>query len=115
MVGSPATTVTVIDTGCELTHPDLAANMLPGRDVVDGDDDPSPHPTEQGAEHGTACSGIIAAVGNNGVGISGTCPTCTLRCVRFLTDHATPLSADVEAFSFAIDHGEGEQIGRAHV
>lgn len=104
--GSARVTIQVIDTGCDLTHPDLAANLLPGLDVIDGDDDPSASLTSSGSSHGTACAGLIAAVGDNGVDIAGTCPECKLRCVRLLDDEATmtPVSADVDAMRFAIDH-----------
>jgi len=69
--------------------------------VVSGDDDPSPVPTEVGAEHGTSCAGLVAASTNNGEGIAGACPECRMRCVRLLSDDPVPLGADVEAFDFA--------------
>ena len=80
--GDRDTSVVVIDGGCDMDHPDLAAQFIGGRDFVDGDDDPSPLPRAKGNAHGTACAGIIAAAGNNGVGIAGVCPECTLHCVR---------------------------------
>lgn len=106
-VGDPGTTIVVIDDGCDLQHPDLQAAMLGGLDALDGDDDPSYTPDIAGNEHGTACAGIIAAVGDNRVGITGVCPTCTLRCVRlFDRSHALiPVSADLRAFDFAFDSG----------
>lgn len=81
--------VAVLDAGCDVRHPDLAANLfhnwsdVPGNAVDDdangyvddhtgwdvrfGDDD---HPR---SEHGTSVAGIIGAAGNNGKGISGVC------------------------------------------
>ncbi len=105
--GAPETTIVVVDDGCDMDHPDLAAAMLGGRDVLDEDDDASYTPRVRGNEHGTACAGIVAAVGNNDLGITGACPQCTLRCVRlFDRNHALiPLSADVEAFSYAFETG----------
>lgn len=102
-LGDPGVTVVVVDTGCDMAHADLAAKMDPGRDVVDGDDDPSPVLSEDGAAHGTSCAGLIAASTDNDLGIAGGCPECRLRCVRLLSDSATPLSADVDAFQFALD------------
>ncbi len=58
--------VAVLDTGADLDHPDLSANLLPGYDFSDGDDDPS---DEEG--HGTMVAGIIGAVTNNGIGVAG--------------------------------------------
>ncbi|MBK8170193.1 MAG: S8 family serine peptidase [Sandaracinaceae bacterium] len=104
-VGSPSTTVAVIDDGCDLTHPDLAAKLLPGLDVYDGDDDPSYLPNGDGNSHGTACAGLVGAVTDNSIGVAGTCPECTLRCVRLLgpSGSLVPLSADVMAFNFALE------------
>jgi serine protease len=106
-VGNPDTSIVVIDDGCDTQHPDLAAAMLGGLDVLDDDDDPSYAPNVAGNEHGTACSGIIAAVGDNKLGIAGVCPTCRLRCVRlFDRSHALiPVSSDIRAFDFAYESG----------
>lgn len=103
--GSPDTSIVVVDDGCDLQHPDLAAAMVGGLDVLDDDDDPSYSPKVRGNEHGTACAGIIAAVGNNKLGISGVCPTCSLRCVRLfdMTHSLIPVSADVRAFNYAFE------------
>lgn len=101
--GDPSTTIVVVDTGCDLGHPDLDGKMDPGRDVVDQDDDPSYEPTDSGAAHGTACAGLVAAETDNDEGIAGGCPECRIRCVRMLSDEPTPLSADVEAFQFALE------------
>jgi thermitase len=60
------TIVAVIDTGVDATHPDLAPNLLPGRDFVAGDDDPS---DENG--HGTHVAGTIAGNRGNGIGVAG--------------------------------------------
>ena len=101
--GGPETTVVVLDNGCDLDHPDLSDKLDPGRDTVEGDDDPSYAPGAPGNEHGTACAGIVGAEAGNGIGIAGTCPGCRLRCVRILSDgeEALPTSVTVEAFEFA--------------
>lgn len=103
--GDRGTTIVVVDNGCQTDHPDLAANMLPGRDVLSHDDDPTPVATGNGANHGTACAGLVAAATDNGVGVAGVCPECTLRCVRLLAGGGmpVPISADVEAMNFARD------------
>lgn len=106
--GSAAVTITIVDNGCDLSHPDLAPSFLPGRDVLAGDDDPSFVPGVSGNEHGTACAGVAGAVGHNGVGIAGACPACTLRCVRMLgaRGELIPLSVNVAAFDTAIERGD---------
>ena len=66
--GSSSVTVAVIDTGVEDDHEDLADNLLTGYNVIDLSsdvEDTSPH------SHGTAVTGIIAAIGNNGKGVAG--------------------------------------------
>jgi subtilisin family serine protease len=105
--GDPDTTIVVIDDGCDMQHPDLVDAMLGGLDVSDNDDDPSFAPGVKGNEHGTACSGIIAAVGDNKLGIAGVCPRCTLRCVRlFDRDHPlVAVSTDLRAFNYAFESG----------
>jgi serine protease len=103
-LGTDTTTIVVVDTGCDLEHPDLVAKLDPGRDVVDGDDDPSFDPGDAGASHGTACAGLVGADTDNDEGIAGGCPACRVRCVRLLSESVpVPLSADVEAFQFALE------------
>lgn len=84
--------VAVLDSGVRYNHEDLAANMwrnpneIPGNgidddgngyvddvygiDAVSNDSDPIDDRISF-IYHGTACAGIIGAVGNNGVGIAG--------------------------------------------
>jgi serine protease len=106
--GARDVTVAIVDDGCDLAHPDLSAQFVAGRDVFEGDDDPSYGPNQPGNAHGTACAGVVAAQANDGVGIAGTCPECTLSCVRLLNNYETegvPLSADIAAFDFAFESG----------
>lgn len=64
------TVIGLVDSGVDLDHEDLADNILAGGwDFGDDDDDPS---DELG--HGTQVCGVIAAVRNNSVGISGVAP-----------------------------------------
>jgi len=58
--------VAVIDTGLNLNHPDLIGNTVAGYDFVTGKTN-----VVDLAGHGTAVSGTIAAVTNNGVGSAG--------------------------------------------
>ena len=70
--GDASVVIAVIDNGFEITHPDLAANILPGRDAADNDSDPTPPSSRYSntfAGHGTHTAGLAAAVTDNGAGI----------------------------------------------
>jgi serine protease len=69
-------TVAVVDTGVDLEHPDLKANLLPGYDFVDNDNIPQ---DQDG--HGTHVAGIVAANGT----VSGIAPEVKLLPVRSLS------------------------------
>ena len=65
--GDSSILVAVIDTGVDWNHPDLAGNYdASGYDWVNMDDDPM-----DDSGHGTHCTGVIAAMINNGMGIAG--------------------------------------------
>ncbi|MEE9554062.1 MAG: IPTL-CTERM sorting domain-containing protein [candidate division Zixibacteria bacterium] len=79
--GDPGVVISIIDTGMDLTHPDLAANLLPrnGHDWDFADTDNSP---DDEGNHGTACSGIAAAVANNNIGVAGIANQCRIMPLR---------------------------------
>lgn len=103
--GDPSTTISIIDNGCDLLHPDLEAHLRAGYDALDDDDTPSFDPTRTGSEHGTACAGIVAAVPNNEIGIVGVCPECSVSCIRLINNGPIPVSSDLRAFEFALEQG----------
>ena len=83
--------VNVIDTGLEIQHPDLQANIVAGGsyNYLDGSSDPT-NTTSSAGDHGTSAAGIIAAVGNNGIGVSGVAGAAQLQGYNFLSvDGAT--------------------------
>jgi thermitase len=77
-MGSAAIAIAVIDEGCDLTHEDIVYKT-PGYDAFDGDDNPTPQPSDA---HGTACSGVAAARANNAKGGAGVAPNCRILPVR---------------------------------
>lgn len=65
--GNPNVIVAVVDQGIQVVHPDLAQNIWSGKgyNFVDNNSN------IQAGNHGTHTSGTIAAVNNNGMGVSG--------------------------------------------
>ncbi len=101
-------TVAVIDSGVELNHPDLAANISSTLrlDALSQDGNGSPRADQfEPVWHGTAVAGIIGAVANNGIGGAGVAPGVTLVPIR-LIDPTAPVSTTqdpfVAAFRYAI-------------
>ena len=95
--------VAVLDTGVDLSHPDLKPNLVTdlGYDFLD--DAPSPQDDES---HGTAVAGIIGAVGNNREGVSGIAWHVKLLPIKALNSQGRgPDSAMVKAILYAADNG----------
>jgi serine protease len=100
--------IAVIDTGADLAHPDLQANLVPGKDFV-----PATEPTagtcpgEQDENgHGTHTAGIAAAVTNNGIGVAGTAPDAKVMPLRVLdVDGSGNRAWIVDAIKYAADNG----------
>jgi subtilisin family serine protease len=64
--GSPSVMIAVVDTGVDPSHSDLIGRVVAGYDFANGDTDPF---DDNG--HGTAGAGTAAAMGNNGIGVTG--------------------------------------------
>jgi subtilisin family serine protease len=71
--------VAVVDTGLEIAHEDLSANIVANRswDFVGGDYDPTNSATD--GDHGTMVAGLIAATGWNAKGGRGVAPSASLK------------------------------------
>ncbi len=82
--------VAVIDTGIDLTHPDLAANIVGGTNCSQG----GKRNYGDGNGHGTHVAGIIAAL-DNGIGVVGVAPDAKLWAVRVLNDQGFGWFSDV--------------------
>ena len=99
--GSAAVKVAVVDSGIATDHLDLAANIVPGYDFVQGDSDPRDF-----NGHGTHVAGTIGARGNNGVGVTGVDWQVSLMPVRVLDGGGSGSNANVAAgFAYACSHG----------
>jgi subtilisin family serine protease len=121
--GDPTMLIGDIDTGADYDHPDLAPNIwtnpgeIPGNGVDDDhngyvddvhgydfihhDGDPR---DDNG--HGTHTAGTIAAVGNNGIGVTGVVWRAKLVLLKFLGANGSgPTSLAVEALQYAVRLG----------
>lgn len=104
--------IAVVDTGVDLTHPDLEPNLwanpapssaqdLHGYDFVDDDGDPDDYQF-----HGTHVAGTAAAVEDNGIGIAGVAPDAEIMAVRVLDGDGSGSTADIAAgIAYAANHG----------
>ncbi|MFJ3619347.1 type VII secretion-associated serine protease mycosin [Streptomyces iakyrus] len=107
-------TVAVLDTGVEEDHPDLAGNVLPGKDLVGFGAEPG---DRAWARHGTAMASIIAGHGHgpgDADGVLGIAPEAKILPVRVILEDGDPSRAKArstrgnalaEGIRWAADHG----------
>lgn len=129
---SPDMVIAVIDSGIDISHPDLKENIWRNPkeiNINNKDDDrngfiddingwdfvtntPSPAPkfspgwTEAGVSHGTMVAGIIAARGNNNQGVAGVVWRTKIMPLRVLNDKGEGRVGDVvRAIDYATNNG----------
>ena len=141
--------IAILDTGVDIEHPDLAANIWTNaaeasgisgqdddangfKDDIHGWDFINNHSvTNDFNGHGTHCAGIAAAVGNNGIGITGANPDALIMPVTVMQsngtgdvativkgiDYAAANGADVISMSigsYSYSLAEEQALGRAY-
>jgi serine protease len=99
--------VAVIDTGVDFTHPDLEGKVLEGKTFLScGDAGCGNGSWDNGHDHGTHVSGIVAAQGDNGEGVAGVAPEAEILPVRVLGADGRGSSLDTAiGMRWAADHG----------
>ena len=118
-IGSSDIIVAVVDSGVDVNHPDLQANIWtnPGEIADNGSDDDGngyvddvngwdflngDNAPDDASSHGTHVAGTIAAVGNNGRGVTGVSWTAKIMPLRFLDALGVGNTADaIEAIEYA--------------
>lgn len=102
-VGTDQIVVAVIDDGVDLYHPDLQPKLVTGYDFFERDPDPQP---DAKSAHGTACSGIIGGMANNGAGIAGIAWNVRIMPIRVAGEEGFADAGGLaEAISFATQNG----------
>ena len=99
--GISSVIIAVIDTGADWAHPDLAPNLVPGWNFLNGTSN-----TQDTAGHGTAVSGAAAAATNNGAGVAGVSWNNKIMPLLVMNSTtAASYSAVASAITYAADHG----------
>lgn len=70
-------TVAVVDTGVDLSHPDLQGRLTEGTNILQ-----PKRPPQDDNGHGTAVAGVIAALSDNERGIAGIAPNAIIMPVK---------------------------------
>jgi subtilisin family serine protease len=92
--------VAIVDSGIDLNHPDLRKNLVKGKNIIE----PKKQPMDDNG-HGTHVAGIIGAVANNGIGVSGVAPNCSIMPVKVLTNGKGSDIDIAEGIVWATDNG----------
>lgn len=99
--GDPGIVIATIDTGVNMI-PDLEGALVPGWDFVENDG--QPQDTHEGG-HGTRVASVIAARGNNGIGMTGHCWGCRIMPVRVTAGGAVSAERIAAGINWAVEHG----------
>ena len=118
--------IAILDTGVDIDHPDLKANIWTNAKEADGaeeyDDDGNGFNDDvHGWDfvnqtgrigdwngHGTHCAGIAAAVGGNGIGIVGANPDALIMPVTVMQSDGTgDVATIIKGIDYAVANGAG--------
>jgi len=109
---SSSTIIAIVDSGTDMDHADLKANIIfPGIDLVglSGSNpqvDNNPDVSSDSTDHGVSVSGIASAVSDNGLGIASIAFNAKLMIVKTCADNnATIIYKGYEGIKYAADNG----------
>jgi subtilisin family serine protease len=94
-------TIAILDTGVDGTHPDLAAQMVPGWNFYANNSD-----TRDAFGHGTTVAGAAAAISNNNAGVASVAGGARIMPVRIADANGNAYASTMaQAITWAADHG----------
>jgi subtilisin family serine protease len=100
MGGGSSVGVAVLDSGVDVTHPDLSGRVGPGVDIQNGGTT-----VTDTVGHGTFIAGLIAAIDGNGIGGRGVAGATPITPVRLTTNENISSAAAAAGIVWAADHG----------
>ncbi|MDG1350509.1 MAG: S8 family serine peptidase [Crocinitomicaceae bacterium] len=96
--------VAVTDNAIQVNHPDLVNKIVPGRDVVDNDNDPSPCGGNDGF-HGSHVSGTVGAETNNNLGVASLGYNISVMPIKIGNCSTGALTGGYDGIIWAADNG----------
>lgn len=91
----------LVDTGVDLSHPDLQRNLVDGMNLIDEE-----QPPQDDHGHGTNIAGVLAAMGNNATGISGVLWDAKIMPIKALDANGSGSEDQLgRGIKYAVDHG----------
>ena len=107
-MGDPSFIVSVVDTGVDYTHPELAGKGIKGPDFT-GETGKPEDPKNDSIDafgHGTHVAGIIGAIGNNNEGVIGVAPHVQIMSVKVLSSKGGgSLFSIAKGISYSAENG----------
>jgi len=100
--GSPDVVIAILDTGVDMSHPELVNKVIStGRDFVNGDMDAT-----DDNSHGTFVAGVAAAETDNDEGIAGVAWNCMVLPVKVMDAEGNGYYSDlIDGLTWAADNG----------
>lgn len=99
--GDESIVIAVVDTGVDLNHPDLSSNLVKGYSTIKGTINEN---DDNG--HGTHVAGIVSAIADNNIGVTGIAPKCKVMPIKVLSAKGDGNDSDIaEGIIWAVDHG----------
>ena len=103
---SGAVTIAALDSGVDVTHPDLAPNIVAPYNAAKGTDDVSGT-----SSHGTMVAGILAGVADNGLGVAGVSYNAQVMPIKVNSDDGLAYTAAlVAAYDYILAHADEYNI-----